>query len=88
MSTTTEKITISDRFDFRYEVTIEHKPHFGFSTALYDDEIIGQVELGRINEPMGDDDREWEQYQERFSEWTDEIKTNMIPICKSHFNKS
>jgi hypothetical protein len=67
MSTRNEKIKVTDKSGFHYEVLIEHKPHFGFSTALYEGQIIGQVELGRILEPIGDDDYEWECYEERFA---------------------
>jgi hypothetical protein len=86
MSTRIEKIVVADKQGFRYEVAIEHKPHFGFSTAFYEGSIIGQVELGRILEPFGDDDREWEMYEESFGEWTDEIKANLIPMCEQYFN--
>jgi hypothetical protein len=81
-----EKITVHDDKGFHYEVNLEHRPNLGFSSALYNGNIIGQVELGKIHEPLGDDDREWENYEERFAEWTDEIKTNIIPICENHFN--
>lgn len=87
MGTRNEKIKVTDKHGFIYEVNLEYKPHFGFTTATYDGQIIGQVELGRILEPLGDDDLEWERYEERFSEWTDEIKHNMDRICTNHFNK-
>lgn len=81
-----ENIKITDNKGFVYQVLLKHSPHFGFSTAYYGGDIIGQVELGKIHEPLGDDDREWEMYEERFAEWTDEIKYNIEFICKDYFN--
>lgn len=88
MPTRKETVQIQDEKGFQYEVQIEHTPHFGFSTAYYYGAIIGQVELGRmlLLEPQSDDDREWEQYEERFSEWMDDVKSNLIPIAQSYFN--
>lgn len=83
-----EIITVHDRLGFHYEVTIDHSPQFGFSTAYYQGRIIGQVEFGgRLYKPMSDDDREWEEYQERYAEWRDEIKTQMHYVCAEHFNR-
>ena len=81
-----EIIKIKDDMGFHYEVTIEYFPHHGFSNAVYDGKIIGQVELNRINEPAGDDDREWELYEEMFGQWRCEIKQNITGICKEYFN--
>lgn len=86
MATRLESIKVTDNRGFQYEVTIEHKPQFGFSTALYNGSIIGQVELGRITDPIGDDDSEWERYDELFAEWADEIRINMNRICSEYFN--
>ena len=84
----TETLKVYDDHGFYYEVTLDHKPHYGFSNALYQDQIIGQVELGRMYAPyFGDDDREWEQYEERLEEWKDEIKVNMKPLCEKYFNE-
>lgn len=84
MSTSKETITIFDKQGFRREIVLEYKPHFGFTTAFYRDSIIAQVQLNKIHEPIGDDDYEWEQYEELFSEWKDEIKSNIIPMCQTH----
>lgn len=88
MSNRKETIKILDKYGFVYEILIEHSPHFGFSTAYFNETIIGQVQLGRILQPTSDDDREWELYEERFSEWSDEIKSNLIPMCKAFFNEN
>lgn len=73
----TETLKVYDHLRFHYEVTLEHFPHLGFSQAKYRGSILHQVELGRILEPISDDDREWETYQDRFAEWKDEIKLCM-----------
>jgi hypothetical protein len=84
--TRTEKLKVYDKHGFHYEVILDHKPHFGFSTAFYKGRIIEQVELNKLMEPSSDSDIEWEIYEERFSEWTDDIKVNMIPACTEYFN--
>lgn len=82
-----ETITIHDSKDFHYEVTVKHFPHFGFSTAYLRDRIIGQVELHKIHKPYSDHDREWEEWEERFAEWRDEILKNLRPICKQYIDR-
>lgn len=88
MSTRNEKYRVVDNRGFVYYIELEHKPHFGFTSAFYNGQIIGQVELGRILQPLSDNDNEWEQYEQRFSEWTDEIKLNMKTICENYFNNN
>lgn len=82
-----EKIEIKDGLGFHYEVYFDHHPHLGFTNALYNGSLIGQVELNKIHEPYSDDEKEWEQWEERYSEWKDEIKINLIPKCQEHFDK-
>ena len=88
MSAQNEIIKVTCNHGFIYEVRIEHQPHFGFSTGYYNGIIVGQVSLGKIHQPMGDNDAEWEAYEERYSEWTDEIKVNMKIISKEYFNNN
>jgi hypothetical protein len=87
MSTKKENIRIVDKYGFCHGVELEHKPHFGFSTAVHNGKIIAQVENGRIQEPLSDDDYEWELYEEKFIEWSGEIKTNIIRDCEKYFNE-
>lgn len=82
-----EILKVEDKNGFIYEVSLQHRPHLGYSSAFYKGNLIEVIQLGRILQPTGDDDREWEMYEERYSEWTDEIKVNIIPICKNYFNK-
>lgn len=86
----TETIKIESSSGFNYEVELHHRPHFGYTNAQYKNGIIAQVELGRMRliQPDGDDDKEWEEYEERLAEWTDEIKVNIIPKCKEWFDRS
>jgi len=86
MSTRKENIKVTDKYGFVFEVVLEHKPHFGFSSAIYEGQIIAQAQFGRILEPLSDDDLEWERYEDRFAEWTDEIKSNIIFDCEKYFN--
>lgn len=82
-----ETIKVEDSKGFIYEVDLEHSPHFGFTTAYYRGRIIEQCDSYRILEPTGDDDREWEIYEERAAEWRDEILSNIKPRCKEHFDR-
>ena len=82
-----EKITVKDHHGFNYDCEIEHHPNHGFTLARYRGSIIGDCSLGRILHPTSDDDREWERWQERFGEWKDEIKSNLIPVCQRYFNQ-
>lgn len=82
-----EPIRVNDNRGFIYNVTIEYFPQYGFSQAITENgRIIGQVELNKLREPHSDDDREWEHYEEQLDYWRNEMKTNLIPICESHFN--
>ena len=81
-----EIFKIEDSHGFHYDVTLEHHPQHGFTNALYNDDIIDQCNLNKIYEPWGDDDREWEMYEQRYSEWKDEMKTNLEPSCKEYFD--
>lgn len=82
----TEELKVYDNKGFYYTVTLEHYPHHGYSMAKYEGRFIEQVDLYRIHEPIGDDDREWEMYEERFSEWRDEIKLNMERKCVEYLS--
>ncbi|MDH6358956.1 hypothetical protein [Parabacteroides sp. PF5-9] len=86
MSTRKETIKVYDRYGFVYEVVLEHKPHFGFTSALYNDTVIAQVENGKIHEPLSDDDLEWERYEDLYAEWTDVVKANISIECEVYFN--
>jgi len=86
MSTRTENIKVTDKRGFHYEITLYYRPYLGFTNALYNGQIIGQVELGRIVEPQSDDEFDWERYEEKFAEWTDAIKVDIIPMCEEYFN--
>lgn len=82
-----KSLYISDKLEFQHGILIDYKPHLGFSNVLYRGEIIKQIELGRITEPIGDNDEEWERYAEILSEWKDEIDSNVINFCKEYFNR-
>jgi len=83
----TEKIKVVDDLGFHYEVIVKHDPQFGISIAYYNDDPIARREYGTMREPMGDDDREWEMYEERFDEWASDAITDLEPECKAHFNR-
>jgi hypothetical protein len=88
MLTNQERATIYCKKGFIREVNIEHSPHHGFSTAYYKGSIIAQAELGKIREPIGDDDREWEMYEERFDEWRGDMLTILKNNCTIYFNET
>lgn len=80
------KLKVYDRLGFHYEVTVKHDPWIGISIAYYDDDIIASREYGRsLCPPQSDDDREWEDYEQRLHELADEIETDLGPMCKEYF---
>lgn len=81
-----EKIKIIDKKGFHYLVEFQYTPHHGLVFAYYEDRIIGNVEYGRITQPLGDNDRDWERYDELFLEFTERSKIDLIPKCEEHFN--
>lgn len=81
-----ENIKIVDSKGFHYEVEYRYQPHFGLVFAYYRDRIIGNVEYGRIMQPMGDNDAEWECYEEMFCEFQDMAKTDLYPKCQHYFD--
>jgi hypothetical protein len=83
-----EEIKVEDNRGFIYRPDLVYDAHNGITTAWYKGRIIGQVSLGGLREPFGDNDAEWEAYEERLSEWKDEIKSNIIPICQEYFSNS
>lgn len=84
---TKEIVKIEDSLGFHYDVTFEYHNNLGFCNALYNDDLIDQCILNKCPEPYSDNDREWEMFEERFSAWKDEMKTNLIPACKEYFDK-
>ncbi len=82
----TETLKVHDKHGFHYDVEIAHTPNHGFSTVHYKGSIIADCQLGRILEPMGDNDAEWERYEQLRSEWKDEIMSNLKPKCVEYFN--
>ncbi len=83
-----DEIKITDKLGFVYNVIIKHHPSKGMSIAFYDDMRIAHREYGRMMPPFGDDDREWEQWEERFREWADASITDLQYACTEHFNKA
>lgn len=83
----TEIISVHDSYGFHYDVTLDHIPHYGFSTAYYNGIIIGQAEAWKLREPILDDDAEWERYWENFSEWRDSVLTDLKPKCVEYFDR-
>lgn len=82
-----ETIKVNDRLDFHYEVELHHHPELGYSTAYHRGERIADTEAYKIHEPLTDDDREWEMYQDRFGEWRDQVLSRLKPYCVEHFNR-
>jgi hypothetical protein len=83
-----DEIKVTDKMGFVYTVTVKHWPVTGISIAYHDDRRIAQREYGRMLPPTSDNDREWEQWQERFREWADASISDLILDCVSHFNRA
>lgn len=81
-----EVITVTDKHGFNHLVNVEHQPWNGFSTAYYNGTIIGQREAWKLHEPIGDNDTDWERYEETFAEWRDHVMSDLIRRCEEYFN--
>jgi len=80
-------IKITNNAGFYYQVVVEHSPNIGVSIAFHDDLRIASREYGRCcRPPTSDDDRDWEEYEEKLHELADEIETDLMTVCESHFN--
>lgn len=56
---------------------------------MYGGVYICEVQHNKLTPPIGtDDEKEWEQFEERYSEWKDAIKRDLIPKCEQHFNNN
>ena len=82
-----EEIKIYDQKGFYYYVKVKHWPQLGVTSAHYDDRIIASREYGRILEPIDDDDRDWERYEELYAEWRDAAISDLTHECENHFNQ-
>ena len=82
-----EVINITDKYGFLYHVHISCQPHLGLCTAYYDGVVIATVEYAKHREPMTDDDKEWEMYEEQLQDWIQTALTDITPKCEEYFNK-
>lgn len=82
-----EEIKINDNLGFIYNITIKHHPVAGVSIAYYNDMRIASREYGRMMPPIGDNDKEWEEWEERFGEWTDAAISDLQIECKKYFDE-
>lgn len=81
-------IKVVDNRGFYYEVKVEHHPELGISFAKYRELLIDRFEYGRYIPPLGDDDREWEEFQERFNESAGgDALAHFEHSCKEYFNQ-
>lgn len=83
-----DDITVRDKDGFVYNVTIKHHPATGVSIAYYNDARIASREYGRMLPPTSDDDKEWEEWEERFREWADGSITDLRIECKQYFDNN
>lgn len=82
-----DNITITDKHGFIKKIVVKHNPTIGISIAYHDDNRIASREYGIMHPPMSDDDREWEQWEERFRERCDGIISDLNLECKMYFNQ-
>lgn len=81
-----DTVKIYDKWNFIYNVIIKHYPVTGISIAYYDDQIIASRQYGRMLPPISDNDREWEEWEERFIEWAEAAILDLQYDCTQHFN--
>lgn len=91
MNKTTFKdiVTVVCKHGFVYQVDVEHSPELGISIAYYKCQPISHFQYGRWLLPRSDDDREWEEFQERFFEGPGGDSLAHFELdCKPYFNKN
>jgi hypothetical protein len=64
----TDTLKIYDSKGFRHEIKVEHHPELGLSIAYLGSERISRFEYGKYLLPQGDDDLQWEEFEETFRE--------------------
>lgn len=77
---------VEDSHGFHYEVDVTHSPSYGLSVAYYHGRIIASLTTDKLYQPSGDNDREWEEYEERFCEIMDAAESDLLPTCKQYFD--
>lgn len=79
--------TVQDSKGFVYEINIIHKPENGHSYAEHKGEQVAKMNYGQYILPQGDDDKEWEEFEERFYEgFGAEIEDRLVYDAKQHFD--
>lgn len=81
-----ETLRVYDSKKFHYDVTVNHAPHFGYSTAYYKGSIVATHDHQKLHTPDSDDDREWEMYEDSFAEWRDEVLSNIKQKATRYFD--
>ncbi len=82
-----DEIKIIGKGGFVYYVTIKHYPLIGLSIAYLKDLRIASREYGRMLPPMSDDDKEWEEWEERFKGLGDAAISDLQLDCQEYFNR-
>jgi hypothetical protein len=83
-----ELVKITDSHGFVYEVLVRHYPHRGISIACYKDMIICAVgnDCKKIFEPSGDNDKEWEIYEQLLENYKNSAIADIVPTCIQFFD--
>lgn len=81
-----ENISYQDNKGSYHCIILKYYPHLGFTTIHYGHTIINDVNLYKLNKPLGDNELEWERYELAFDEWKDETKVNVNIILSEYFN--
>lgn len=82
-----DKLKIVDQKGFHFDVIVTHRPASGFSVATHEGEALATREYGKFSLPSSDDDREWEEFQERFHDFIGGPMSDLERSCKEHFNR-
>ena len=88
-ATFTDTLKVCDSKEFYYEVNVGHHSEVGVSIAYYKGLRISKFEYGRYIMPIGDDDHEWEEYEERFRESSGgDALVHFEHECKVYFDSN
>lgn len=82
-----DKLKIVDLKGFHFEVTVSHRPAAGISVATYEGKLLASREYGRFSLPATDDDRDWEEFHERFHDFIGGPMSDLERTCSQYFNQ-
>ena len=81
-------MTVRDLKGFVHEVEVRHYLNLGLSIVVDDmGKPIAAKSYGIFSPPASDNDAEQERYEERVTEWCNEVESDLELLSIAHFNE-